>query len=458
VSAAPINIKLQCRSWQQLQNIYRRDLSRHAIFLKSSNPPPVGTPIRLDLTLPTESMIVLTGHIAEHVPPGGLGGRGPGIDIKLATIPQSALWLIETALASAQRQVVPPPAGSAAAGAPTPQPATDAGIDDSRDLMRAEDELIAALTAELVALRRLNPFQVMGVGYDADASSVRAAFAELTKRYHPDRFTRYTSTDVRQLAAEIFILIRDAYRRLADDATRARTLASLGLRPSVKVPSRAEAPSLAPAPPASPAAPPSRAAGLAPTQRARTAPPAGSIPPALSSAIPEPIPGEVQLIPSGPTGAIPVGTSGPIPVGTTGGASRPSSRPPPAGAPPPRASTSDPARRASGPISVAAEDQRPDFRAAEGLLESGRYDEALAVFKNFARKNPGDRHARAGMELAEGLRALAQRDRLEAAQRFEAVLEIDPTNERAARELAEMRRMATNERKGLLSRLMGKKE
>ena len=101
---------------------------------------------------------------------------------------------------------------------------------------------------------------------------------------------------------------------------------------------------------------------------------------------------------------------------------------------------------------------KADFRAAETLLDTGRYDEALAVFKIYARKNPGDRSARAGMELSEGLRALAQRDRLEAAQRFEAVLEIDPTNERAARELAEMRRMATNERRGLLSRLMGKKE
>ena len=60
--------------------------------------------------------------------------------------------------------------------------------------------------------------------------------------------------------------------------------------------------------------------------------------------------------------------------------------------------------------------------------------------------------------MTEGLLALAQRDRLEAAQRFEAALELDPSNERAARELAEMRRQATNERKGLLSRLMGKKE
>jgi len=75
-----------------------------------------------------------------------------------------------------------------------------------------------------------------------------------------------------------------------------------------------------------------------------------------------------------------------------------------------------------------------------------------------AKKNPSDRAARAGVEVAEGLRAMAQRDRLEAAQRFESALEIDPSNERAARELADMRRQATNERKGLLTRLMGKKE
>ncbi|HVV86268.1 MAG TPA: DnaJ domain-containing protein [Kofleriaceae bacterium] len=424
MSTAPLNIKLQCRSWQQLQNIYRRDLARHAIFLKSTSPPPIGTPVRIDLTLPTESMIVLNGTIVEHVPPGGLGGRGPGIDIKLATLPQSALWLIETALASAQKAPAPAPA-------PAAQPAADVGVDDSQDLMKAEDELTAALTAELASLRRLNPFQVMGVAYDADAATVRSAFAELTKRYHPDRYTRYTSTQVRSLAAEIFIVIRDAYRRLADDATRARTLASLGMRASVKVPSRAEAPTRADSPAA-------RASGVAPTQRSITPapismPPAAIPPPPAHAAVPEPIPGDVQIIPSGPIKAVP----------------QPSQK-----------IASEPVRRpaSAGAIAPVSDEHKADFRAAEGLLEAGRYEEALAVFKIYARKNPGDRQARAGIELAEGLRSLAQRDRMEAAQRFEAVLEIDPTNERAARELADMRRLATNERKGLLSRLMGKKE
>jgi thioredoxin-like negative regulator of GroEL len=99
-----------------------------------------------------------------------------------------------------------------------------------------------------------------------------------------------------------------------------------------------------------------------------------------------------------------------------------------------------------------------DTSAIEALVEDGRVDEALAQYKTLAKKHPQDRAVRAGIELCEGLNALVERDRLEAAQRFEAALELDPSNERAARELAEMRRQATNERKGLLSRLMGKKE
>ena len=96
--------------------------------------------------------------------------------------------------------------------------------------------------------------------------------------------------------------------------------------------------------------------------------------------------------------------------------------------------------------------------ALEVLLDQGKLEDALAGYKVLSKKQPQDRTLRAGVELCEGLRAMAQRDRLEAAQRFETALEIDPSNERAARELADMRRQATNERKGLLSRLMGKKD
>ncbi len=429
VAEAPINIKLRCASWQQLANIYKRDLARQAIFLKSGSPPPLGTAVRIDLTLPTESMIVLTGSVAEHVPPGGLGGRGPGVDIRLNTVPASALWLIETALQSAHKQLVP--AGPGTTGVlPVMNDRGEPTVDDGHDLAAAEDELLAALGQELASLRRLNPFQVLGVGYEATDDEVRGAFAELTRRYHPDRFTRYTSTDLRTLAAEIFILIRDAYRKLGDDASRQKTLATIGARPAVRVPTlRPQPPSSAPPPAAvSPSGPTARAPEpvRATSPRPAAPPRAASVPPADRER-PDRTPA--------PRAATPPPQEAPLPPPET-------LRRPMQVAPPP----------------VTDDDGGGGFSAAEALLDDGRYDEALALYKIYVRKNPADRQARAGVELAEGMRAIAQRDRLEAAQRFEAVLELDPANERAARELAEMRRLATNERKGLLSRLMGKKE
>jgi len=116
--------------------------------------------------------------------------------------------------------------------------------------------------------------------------------------------------------------------------------------------------------------------------------------------------------------------------------------------------TSGPIRRPStGPVVESS-----DTSALEALIDEGKLEEALNGYRVLAKKSPQDRGVRAGIELVEGLKSLALRDRLEAAQRFESALEIDPSNERAARELADMRRQATNERKGLLSRLMGKKE
>src|SRR5688572_27499276 len=120
MAAPPISIKLRCASWQQLASIYKRDLARNAIFLRSSNPPPLGTPVRIDLTLPSESMVVLSGVISTHVGDGEMDGRGPGVDVQLSTIPQSAMWLIETALSSAQKELGRRPAGPGPGGAGGP--------------------------------------------------------------------------------------------------------------------------------------------------------------------------------------------------------------------------------------------------------------------------------------------------------------------------------------------------
>ena len=436
MALAPLSIKLRCASWGQLATIYKRDLTRGALFLRSSRPPPVGTTVKIDMTLPSETTINLSGVVVEQVGEGGMDGRGPGVDIKLAAIPQSAMWLIETALASHRAPTAPP---AAQAAAPRTRPATagpradDAGMDDGADLAAAERELYKALSAELASLQKLNPFQLLGVGYGADDQDVRTAFGELTRRYHPDRYAKYPSLELRQLANEIFLLIRDAYRKLDTEAARAQTLEKLGRGPRVIG-----------VPPVHPRTVQRQtlSRGVAvPTPRAPSSPPA---PPPRATP-----PGGVTI--ERPAKATPAGG---VPLANTARASDESAR-----------------VRAVTAATIASQRTKPpspsppsppagelDETALDKLLDEQRHADALMLCRRALARNPNDRVARVGIELAAGLDALAGSDRLEAAQRFEAVLEIDPSNERAARELAEMRRLATSERKGLLSRLLGKKD
>ena len=505
-----LSIKLRCASWQQLATIYKRDLSHGTMFLRAATAPPVGTAVHIDLTLPSATVIALEGVVGSHVQDPQ---RGSGIELTLAPIPAASVWLIESALASEHKRLATPFRGVPAAtmyqvtgpiptiqtvpAAATASAASTASaiptIHENADVTAAEQDLIKALVSEAESLKKLNPFLVLGVGYEAGDPDVRAAFGELTKRYHPDRFARYESAELRQLAAEIFILIRDAYRRLGDAAARAQVLQSLG--------KAAPAPRAVAAPPRTlPAVPPPRptqrvpvspTASAAPVSPAMTvpvpavirppAPPAVSVPapagsaaahaphaphaPAMTAPVPtvirppaEPRPGAIRRPTADPTppaeprpGAIRRPTADPTPPAEPrpGSARRPTADPTPATRTDRRLTPSPPVGPAGDPAELAA---------LEALIDQARLDEALSGYRLLGKRHPGDRNVRAGAELCEGLLALAARDRLEAAQRFETVLEIDPSNERAARELAEMRRQATNERKGLLSRLMGKKE
>jgi hypothetical protein len=399
------------------------------MFLKASTQPAIGTIVRIDLELPSATVIELQGTIIQHVVDPQ---RGTGVDLKLEPLPTKSVWMIESALAAENK--VRAQTGSEATPPPAPVRATT--ISDGEDVSAAEAELIRALEAEVESLRKLNPFLVLGVGYETTDDDVRHAFGELTKRYHPDRFARYQSAKLRQVAAEIFILIRDAYRRLADDKGRQQVLATL----KTKVPARPQS-----------------------EPRAAT-PPRG----AARVAVPPSRPGETAMPPPKPTANETPTVQGPHDAPTN-----PSLKPAELAhtelakgelaVPVERVRAFEPTRPLTPPAGAAAvpppaKKAVEDGSVAEDLVEAGKTDEALAMYRALSKKNPQDKSLRAGIELCEGLKALAARDRMEAAQYFEAALELDPSNERAARELAEMRRHATNERKGLLSRLMGKKE
>ena len=441
MAGAAFSIKLRCASWQQLATIYKRDLSRGTMFLKASTQPPLGTIVRIDLELPSATVIELQGTIHEHVVDAQ---RGTGVNLKLEPLPTKSVWMIESALA-AENKVRAATGGEHSQVAPAPVRAST--INDGEDVAAAELELIHALEAEVESLRKLNPFLVLGVGYESSDADVRAAFGELTKRYHPDRFARYQSVKLRQIAAEIFILIRDAYRRLADEKSRQQVVATLGTR----APARAQTqPRGAPAP-IPPAPPPPRK----PADMRVAVPPA--TPPKVSTLdIPTkqnphdaPTNQSVKSVELAGTELAKSDLAVPVESAHT---ARAAQYTPPSGS---AVTDKLPPRKPGAP--TGASDVN-DAASLDAMLDEGKFDEALTGYRAMQKRLPHDKSVRAGVELCEGMRALAARDRMEAAQRFEAALELDPSNERAARELAEMRRHATNERKGLLSRLMGKKE
>ncbi|MDB4958594.1 MAG: heat shock protein DnaJ domain protein, partial [Myxococcales bacterium] len=226
---AALSIKLRCASWQQLATIYRRDLSRGSMFLKAATQPAIGTLVRIDLELPSATVIELSGVITNHVTDPQ---RGTGVDLKLEPLPTKSVWLIESALAAENKMR----AQSSGAIPVSNQSGPIASIAEGEDVAAAEAELSRALEAEAESLRKLNPFLVLGVGYETTDAAVRAAFGELTKRYHPDRFARYQSERLRQIAAEIFILIRDAYRKLADETSRTQAAAAVGKQLPARAP------------------------------------------------------------------------------------------------------------------------------------------------------------------------------------------------------------------------------
>jgi tetratricopeptide (TPR) repeat protein len=642
--APPISIKLRCNSWKQLAALYKRDLARSAVFLKSSAPPPLETPVRIHLTLPNRELVVLDGVVYQHVPPGGLNGRGPGVDIKLPEIPAPAMAKIQAALESPDRdegagkasaagseraetgaedadgqepgapaspaeQADQPadapdtahaaglahgsPEGEPSAAAPPPvdnpfaslldddllgdlAPPAGAGAAQAQPASPPEDmaaiheaaERVARLEQERESLRKLNAFQILGVGYETTDEAVHEAFASLSQRYHPDRFAGEENEAARDIAVEIFALIRAAHRLLENGSSRERLRRELnrdgaapsGDRSSAPAGPQEEIPTKpvlvaedgtrvgepgAPASPqdeiptkpaqvsekapgeqaaAKPATPPpipkSRAAMPPPIPKSRAAmpppiptakrelvkqdddvipvddigieemdpasAPAIAVPPATEIALDDELGAALQPVDDGPpvpeTPAADEAATPPVeqdeppaPADEQAAAAEPppaAETAPPAAAPP-AAAAPETAAEAAVQAATTAEDRAaeqaaqavaadpsalgmasaPQFAEAIALIAAGKYTEAATVYRVARRRDPDDVAARVGLELCEGLKALANRDKLEAAQRFEAALELDPDNRRAASELAEMRRQAALQRKANLIRL-----
>jgi CheY-like chemotaxis protein/tetratricopeptide (TPR) repeat protein len=84
----------------------------------------------------------------------------------------------------------------------------------------AEDEpLRKELAAMAERMRNADAFVVLGVERSAGDAEIRAAYADLAKRTHPDRFVA-ASHSVHQMAEEVFGLVSSAYEAIGDETAR----------------------------------------------------------------------------------------------------------------------------------------------------------------------------------------------------------------------------------------------
>jgi CheY-like chemotaxis protein len=136
----------------------------------------------------------------------GTLARG-GETVRRALFALAVLELVELrgpVAAAPQREERLPPRQARAPGAPAPEDA--AGL--RGDLAELAERM-----------RGLDAFGALGVERGADDEQIRAAYAALAKRTHPDRFV--TASDaVRRLAEEVFGQVSAAYEAIGDATSR----------------------------------------------------------------------------------------------------------------------------------------------------------------------------------------------------------------------------------------------
>jgi hypothetical protein len=77
------------------------------------------------------------------------------------------------------------------------------------------DSPIQRLEGMAARLENANLYQILSVSKEASPDEIQAAYHELAKQFHPDRFQSETfSTDIHQKAQHVFASINEAYQTL----------------------------------------------------------------------------------------------------------------------------------------------------------------------------------------------------------------------------------------------------
>jgi tetratricopeptide (TPR) repeat protein len=274
------------------------------------------------------------------------------------------------------------------------------GVSDQEWVRGSDDVVRQHLTAQLSrAQQASSPIEALGATQNDD---LRKVFLAITKAYHPNRFARRPE-DIRRLASEVFILLKDAYDKSSKVSNSERL---------------AEAKATA------------AAAGKNKATRARSA---SSRPPDTSAARQEMLNRRRSQLKNRLGGAA-----------AKGSGKRTAQV---------RAATNA-AANVAGEAARQAEDEKK-FERAQNLMRRNDFVAAATAFKELAVGRPADKRYRMHMHYAQGRvqQAMGQVD--EARAEYKRALSLDPNFAAAHQAMSSL--PGENKKKNILGKFFGNK-
>jgi uncharacterized protein (TIGR02266 family) len=459
---AQLPVQVSCDTWADFVDLYTKDISHGGMFIQSTSAPPLYSKVTVVLKLPGEvAELMLPAEVVHIVAAERRSGSNEkqGFGVHLGDLDDETRRAVEALVQHAQDQ-----ADEEEGGGFLLEAVHDLSSGVATEMASGDEyQLIMELREELATFKELDDFDVLGLQGTESVNDVRTAFFQTTKQWHPDKYQR-AGPEVRSLATQIFIRIKEAYQNLSNPKTLEKYRAARAPR----VPEATE-----PAPPPRTEAEPAPTAATpsfdTPTSRPAATP---ASPPSQPAAAPAP-----ESKPSEPppeSRRRPKRRPKPSPLAKkfmrtvleqssqrSSGSPR-STGPDRTPAPSSGSRTQRASRKRSD--SVVAKDPglvEADARVSQAvaLVARQRFVEAVQILRSALEFAPKHAQAKVLLTLCEA-RLLASQGKQDAAvAKYELVLELDPGHAEARQELHEVKQASgSGKGRGLFSRILTRED
>lgn len=222
-----LTVRIKVPTLDRFREDYREQISKGSYFIKSSRSKPEGTRLQMIFVIEEgESTEVWTwGIVREVLSPAQAAqqGKAPGLRLQLMDITAQRRGQIERLFATdeaveaiKQRHSAPPESADNAAGY------QQVARSPRQELLERATMLIGLVNDEA------DYYQLLDLPRDAPRDTIRQAYRERTRRYHPDQFYRKIPDEMHEELDKAFQKVTEAQRILTNESSRATYDMSIG--------------------------------------------------------------------------------------------------------------------------------------------------------------------------------------------------------------------------------------